>query len=175
MTHFSPAASILARCDAFHTLRPDGRPAAGDDGAPARRYHRGMIRILLRALIFLLSAALGLWVASLLLPDLTVTPSGFITAVVVFAVTQSVLSPFLAKVIARGAPAFLGGIGLVSTFVALWIASLFPGGLTIVGWQTWILAALVVWLVTALATLLLPLLLLREAKNKRTGAAGRTP
>ena len=131
-----------------------------------------MIRILLRALIFLLSATLGLWVASLVLEDLTLTPSGFLTAVVVFAVAQSVLSPFLAKVVARGAPAFLGGIGLVSTFVALWLASLFPGGLTIAGWQTWILAALVVWLVTALSTLLLPLLLLREAKDKRSATAG---
>lgn len=131
-----------------------------------------MIRILLRALIFLLSAALGLWVASLVLEDLTLTPSGLLTAVVVFAVAQSVLSPFLAKVVARGAPAFLGGIGLVSTFVALWLASLFPGGLTIAGWQTWILAALVVWLVTALSTLLLPLLLLREAKDKRSATAG---
>jgi len=134
-----------------------------------------MIRILLRALIFLLSAALGLWVASLVLPDLTVTASGFVTAAVVFAVAQSVLSPFLATVVARGAPAVLGGIGLVSTFVALWIASLFPGGLTIRGWQTWILAALVVWLVTAVAALLLPLLFLRETKNKRTGAANPTP
>ena len=134
-----------------------------------------MIRILLRALIFLLSAALGLWVASLVLPDLTLTASGFVTAAVVFAVAQSVLSPFLAKVIARGAPAFLGGIGLVSTFVALWIASLFPGGLTITGWQTWILAALVVWLLTAVATLLLPLVFLREAKDKHGVAARPTP
>lgn len=130
-----------------------------------------MIRLLLRALIFLLSAALGLWVSSLVLEDLTLTPSGFLTAVVVFAVAQSVLSPFLAKVVARGAPAFLGGIGLVSTFVALWLASLFPGGLTIEGWQTWILAALVVWLVTAVATLLLPLVLLRESRQKRGAPA----
>jgi len=134
-----------------------------------------MVRILLRALIFLLSAALGLWVASLVLPGLHVTPSGFLTAVVVFAVAQSVLSPFLARVVARGAPAFLGGIGLVSTFVALWIAALFPGGLTVQGWQTWILAALVVWLVTASATLLLPLVLLREAKQKRTGQSRPLP
>jgi uncharacterized membrane protein YvlD (DUF360 family) len=133
-----------------------------------------MIRILLRALVFLLSAALGLWVASLVLSDLTITPSGFLTAVVVFAVAQSVLAPFLAKVVARSAPAFLGGIGLVSTFFALWLASLFPGGITIAGWQTWILAALVVWLVTALATVLLPLVLLRDAKAKRTGTSGST-
>jgi len=158
-----------------YTDAPRAGERSGDDAAGRRRYHRGMIRILLRALIFLLSAALGLWVASLVLPDLTLTASGFVTAAVVFAVAQSVLSPFLAKVIARGAPAFLGGIGLVSTFVALWIASLFPGGLTITGWQTWILAALVVWLVTAAATLLLPLVFLRDARDRRTGAARPMP
>lgn len=134
-----------------------------------------MIRILLRALIFLLSAALGLWVASLVLDGLTITPTGFVTAVLVFAIAQSVLSPFLAKVVARGAPAFLGGIGLLSTVVALWLASLFPGGLTIEGWQTWVLAALVVWLVTALATLVLPLVMLRGAKEKRASAPRAVP
>jgi hypothetical protein len=59
-------------------------------------------------------------------------------------------------------PAFLGGVGLVSTFVALLIASVVASGLVITGWQTWLLATLVVWLVTALATVTLPLLFLRR-------------
>lgn len=138
-----------------------------------------MVRLLLRALVFLLSAALGLWVASLLLPDLSVTASGFITAVVVFAVLQSALSPVLAKVAARGAPAFLGGVGLVSTFFALWVASLLPGGITIRGWQTWALAALLVWLLTAVASILLPLVFLRNRANQNADGparrGGRTP
>ncbi|WP_166787858.1 hypothetical protein [Cryobacterium adonitolivorans] len=45
------------------------------------------------------------------------------------------------------------------------------GGLTIEGWQSWILAALVVWLSTAVATLLLPLVFLREAMDNRGEAA----
>lgn len=35
-------------------------------------------------------------------------------------------------------------------------------GLSITGWRTWILASLVVWLVTALATVLLPMFLLKD-------------
>ncbi|WP_345134122.1 hypothetical protein [Microbacterium laevaniformans] len=56
-----------------------------------------MITFLLRAAVFLASAAVGLIVA----------------------VLQSVLAPWLARVAQRNAPAFLGGIGIVSTFVAL--------------------------------------------------------
>ena len=128
-----------------------------------------MVLFLIRAVIFLVSAALGLLVASWVLDDFTVSTTGFGVAVVVFAVAQSVLSPFIAKMTARNAPAFLGGIGLLSTYVALLIASLFSDGLEISGVQTWILATLIVWLVTALATLLLPLIFLRnKVEDKRT-------
>ena len=69
------------------------------------------------------------------------------------------------------APAMLGGIGLVSTFVALLIASLVPGGLTITGISTWVLATLVVWIVTALGGWLLPLLLLKNRVSGRGSSA----
>ena len=122
---------------------------------------------LIRAVIFLVSAALGLLVASWVLDDVTVSSTGFAVAVVVFAVAQSVLSPFIAKMTARNAPAFLGGIGLLSTYVALLIASLVSDGLEISGVQTWILATLIVWLVTALATFLLPMVFLRNKVDER--------
>jgi NhaP-type Na+/H+ or K+/H+ antiporter len=73
----------------------------------------------------------------------------------------------------RYAPAFLGGIGLVSTFVALLLANLLTDGLQISGAVTWVLATLVVWLVTALGTLLLPLLLLKKATSGNGPAARR--
>ena len=132
-----------------------------------------MIRIIIRALIFLASAALGILAATWLLEgDFTVTAAGFIVAVAVFAVAQSVLSPFIAKMTARYAPAFLGGIGLLSTFVALALASLVPGGLTVSGVKAWILGTVIVWLVTALGTLLLPLIFLREKTDRaKTGNA----
>ena len=132
-----------------------------------------MIRLLIRALIFLVSAALGLLVAAWLLDgDFVLSASGFIVAVLVFTVAQSVLSPFIAKTTARFAPSFLGGIGLVSTLVALGLATLISDGLEISGATGWILGTVIVWLVTALGTLVLPMIFLKERASDRGRATG---
>jgi hypothetical protein len=129
-----------------------------------------MIRLLLNVVIALGSSAVGILVATWVLDDMTVEPSGFVVAVLVFTVAQAILSPFIMKVAARNAPAFLGGIGLVSTLVALVIANVFTDGLSISGATTWILASLIVWLVTALAAFFLPFVVLR---NRRQDGAPR--
>lgn len=121
-----------------------------------------MIRFLLRTAVFLGSSAIGLLVAAWLVPGVRVSASGFITAVVIFAVAQAILSPFFLKIASRYATAFLGGIGLISTLAALILASIFTRGLSISGIGSWIAATIVVWLVTALATLLLPVLVLKR-------------
>lgn len=133
-----------------------------------------VIRLLVRTLIFLGSAALGLVVAAQLLDDVEVTASGFITVVLIYAVIQSIISPFLARFAAKNATAFLGGVGLVATFVALVAATALGDSLTITGGVvTWISATVIVWLVTALATLLLPFALLKagveSARERRPG------
>lgn len=121
-----------------------------------------MIRLLIRMAIFLVSAALGLLVAAWLVDGVEVTAGGFIVAVVLFAVIQSILAPFIAKVTAKNASALLGGVGLLSTFVALWLTTLIGDSLTIDGGvSTWLIATLIVWLATALATLLLPIILVK--------------
>lgn len=130
---------------------------------------------LLRALIFLLSAAVGLVVADLVLPSFTIdwsNPLGFILAIVIFAVLQSILAPWLATVARRNAPALLGGIGIVSTFAALLITVVIPGaGLTIgTPWWTWVIAPVIVWLATALATWLLPALFIKKKVEDRRDA-----
>jgi len=125
-----------------------------------------MIMFLIRALIFLASAAIGLIVADLILEGFVIEWRnwwGFVLAIVIFAVLQSILAPWLARVAKRNAPAFLGGIGIVSTFVALVVVVLIPGaGLRIEDLVSWILAPVVVWLVTALATLLLPMIFIKK-------------
>lgn len=141
-----------------------------------------MVRILVRALVFFGSAALGLLAASLILDGVRVTASGFVVTAVIYAVAQSVLSPFLYKLTFANARAFLGGIGIVSAFVALLVASLLGSSLTISGGPgTWVLAALIVWLVTAVATLLLPLALVKagvqsarddDKKDRQPGPLG---
>jgi uncharacterized membrane protein YvlD (DUF360 family) len=120
-----------------------------------------MLRFLVRLAIYLGTAALALFIASLILPGFRLSVSGFLIAIGVFALAQNILTPFIVNMARKYAPAVLGGIGLVSTFVALLIASFFPGGITLTGIDTWVLASLIVWLVTALGGWLLPLLLLR--------------
>ena len=136
-----------------------------------------MIRLLLRAVVFLASAAIGLIVASLVLDDVTVTTEGFLLVVVIFAVIQSVISPFLARVAAKNATALLGGVGLLATFVALLVVTLWGDAITIDGGVgTWIAATVIVWLATALATMLLPFLfLIGRRKGKDAGAANDGP
>ncbi|VEG58244.1 Membrane protein of uncharacterised function [Mycolicibacterium aurum] len=127
-----------------------------------------MIRLVLRVAVFLGSSAIGLLVAGWLVPGVSLSVLGFITAVVIFTVAQAILSPFFLKMASRYASAFLGGIGLVSTFAALLLASLLSNGLSIRGIGSWIAATVVVWLVTALATVVLPVLVLREKKKPAT-------
>src|SRR6188472_2822723 len=131
-----------------------------------------MIRFLVRTAIFLVSAAIGLLVTAQFVDGVEVTAGGFLLAVVLFAVIQSILSPFIAKVTAKNASALLGGVGLLSTFVALWLTTLVGDSLTIDGGVgTWLTATVIVWLATALATLLIPFVLVKagvEAARART-------
>jgi len=127
-----------------------------------------MVRFLLRAVVFLGSSAIGLLVAAWLVPGMSVSASGFITAVVLFSLAQAILSPFILKMASRYASAFLGGIGLVSTLVALILASVLTHGLTIRGVGSWVAATVLVWLVTALATLLLPVLVVRKKLDSKS-------
>jgi len=75
--------------------------------------------------------------------------NGFLAAVVVFTVAQAILAPFVFSMARKYASALLGGIGLVSTFLALWVATLFPGGIEVQG-LGWVLAPLLIWIITAL-------------------------
>lgn len=120
-----------------------------------------MIRMLIRAAVFFASAALGILVASWVLDDVRIQVSGFLAVVVIYSVIQLVISPFVMKMAARHATAFLGGSGLVATFLALLVAVAWGDALSISGVGTWIAATVVVWLTTALATLALPFLLVK--------------
>jgi uncharacterized membrane protein YvlD (DUF360 family) len=128
-----------------------------------------MIAFLIRSAIFLASAALGLWVASLLVEGFDLTASGFLVAVLVFALLQSILSPWILTMTRRYASALTGGVGLISTFIGLWVATLVGDGLSIDGAQAWLFGGVVVWIVTMLGTLLLPLVLVKKAVRQDRG------
>lgn len=120
-----------------------------------------MIRLLVRALILLIAAAIGLLVAVSVVDGMSVSATSFIVVVVLFAVIQSVLAPFFARIAHRNAPALLGGVGLITTFVSLLITSWVSDGLTISGTSAWIEATLIVWIVTMLAALIVPVVLVK--------------
>ncbi|WP_194422184.1 phage holin family protein [Microbacterium abyssi] len=131
-----------------------------------------MITFLFRTVMYLASAGLGLIVADLALEGFRIQWNqwwGFVICIVIFAILQSVLSPWIAKLADRYAPVLLGGIGIFSTLIALIVVVLLPiGGLRITDAAGWILGSVIVWLITALGSVLLPLIFLkREAKERR--------
>ncbi|GED09282.1 phage holin family protein [Cellulosimicrobium cellulans] len=126
-----------------------------------------MIRFLLSFAINVVLAAVGLLVASSLFDGVTVHASGFVVAVLIFAVAQAILAPFVFNVARKYASAILGGIGLVSTFLALWVATLIGDGLEISGASTWIGVTVVVWLIGALGGWFLGWLVLTRWWDRR--------
>lgn len=129
-----------------------------------------MITFLFRALMYVVSAGLGLIAADLLLDGFQIQWDkwwGFVVCIVIFAVLQSVLAPWVSKIADRYAPVLMGGIGIFSTLIALVVVVLLPiGGLRIVDVTGWLLGAVIVWLVTAVGSVLLPLIFLRKKVEK---------
>ncbi|KQR45199.1 hypothetical protein ASF87_13115 [Microbacterium sp. Leaf161] len=129
-----------------------------------------MITLLFRALMYLVSAGLGLIAADLLLEGFQIEWDkwwGFVICIVIFAILQSVLAPWVSRMADRYAPVLMGGIGIFSTLIALVIVVLLPiGGLRIVDLSGWMLGSVIVWLITALGSVLLPLIFLRKKVDK---------
>lgn len=121
-----------------------------------------MRQILLRAVVVLGSWAIGLLVAAWVVPEVSLSVSGYIVAVVVFSLVHAILSVFIVKLPHEWASLLLGGTGLVLTIVALRLASVLTDGLTIRGGASWVAATVVVWLVTTVGAISLPELFARE-------------
>lgn len=129
-----------------------------------------MITFLFRALLYVVSAAIGLIVADLLLEGFQIQWDrwwGFVICILIFAILQSVLAPWVSKIADRYAPVLMGGIGIFSTLIALIVVVLLPiGGLRIVDLTGWLLGSVIVWLITALGSVLLPLIFIRKKVEK---------
>ena len=126
-----------------------------------------MIRFLIRTAVFFASALIGLFVADMILADLSVAGESYILVAIIFALIQALISPLMFKTVHRNASAFTGGVGLISTLVALIATVILTSGLSITGLTTWILAALIVWLAGAIAAFLLPLIFLKRTVQER--------
>ncbi len=128
-----------------------------------------MIRFLVRTAIVLVGGAVGLIVASLVFDGFSIDVTGFIVSLIIFTVTVALMTPFLESTLRRNqsTSAALGGVALISTFVALLITDVFTDGLDISGISTWIGATVVVWLASLLAVFILPYLGLKKYLEER--------
>ncbi len=109
-----------------------------------------MYRLLYIFATNLVASAFGMLLAHVFLGStVRVRLFGFITAVVVFTVVQTILTPLITKMVSKHSALVLAAVGLFSTFLALMIATMFPGGIRIYG-RGWLSATLLLWAVTAI-------------------------
>lgn len=121
-----------------------------------------MIRMLVSLLIQLAASAIGLIVAAVILDDMTLSGSAFIIAVAIFTLTTAIVNPFVMKMAVKQAQALLGASALITTFIGLLVTHLLSDGLSIRGLSTWLFATLVVWLVSLLAAVFIPIILVKR-------------
>ena len=124
--------------------------------------------MLIRIGIHLLANAIGLIVAAWILEGMTITGAAFVIAVLIFTAVEVVADPLVTKIAITSLPALRGGVALVTTFLGLLITTWLSSGLQIDGVRTWVLATLVVWLAALIADLLLPVILVKKAVDRRT-------
>jgi uncharacterized membrane protein YvlD (DUF360 family) len=122
---------------------------------------------LIRIGLVLAGNALGLWIASLVLSDdMSVSGAAFIIAVVIFSALTLILEPIVSRLTDKYAEALTGGRALISTALALVLTAWISDGLSIDGFGTWLLATVIVWLVTAIVGVVLARLFLKNAVEK---------
>ena len=130
------------------------------------------MKLVVRTLISVLGNAVGLIVAAIVLEKMTVSGAAFIVAVLIFTAVTAIATPFLASVARKSAAPLLGAVALLSTLVGLIITHLVSKGLSISGLSTWIAGSVIVWLVSLVAVILLPLILVKmglEAARDHNG------
>ncbi len=125
-----------------------------------------MFRLLARFTLNLLSNALGLIAAALLLDGFSVDVTSFIVAVLIFTLSTAVLGPFIMSVALKSASYLMGGIALITTLVGLIITSLLSSGISISGVSTWVIATLVIWIFSIVGNIVLPLFLFKKTLQK---------
>lgn len=132
-----------------------------------------MIRLLARLVISILADAVGLAAAAIILDGFSISGVAFVSAVLIFALSTTLLGPFIAKVAMTQANYLMGGIALVTTLVGLLITNIFSTGIRIQGLSSWILATLIVWIFAMIGNIILPLIIFRKtlAKNRENPAA----
>ena len=106
-----------------------------------------MPRFLLGWILGLGGAAIGLLLSALLLGDMFQINglTGFIVSLVIYALLSAFFTWLVFRLIFRHAGSIVALTGLISTFFALLVTSIFTRGLDINGWG-WLWGPLIMWL-----------------------------
>ncbi|MEM9745788.1 MAG: hypothetical protein AAF945_03760 [Actinomycetota bacterium] len=128
-----------------------------------------MVRFLISVGIALLTNAIALVVAALVLDDMSLEFSGFIVAVIIFTGVYALAQPFLTQQALSRASALRGGVALIATLVSLIVTAIISDSLQIDGLTTWLLAMLIVWIAALIGAWLLPLVLLKRVLDDDEG------
>ncbi len=132
------------------------------------RYLLAMIRFLIRLVVWFAAAFVGIVAADIFLSGFSVSGwTSYVIVAAIFAIIQSLIAPMMNQYTERNARMFSGGVGIFATLIALFVTNLISGALTISGFGTWVLAALIVWLFGALAAFILPFFLVKKVVNER--------
>ena len=117
-----------------------------------------MRRTVISLAILLVANAIGLIIAAAVLDKVELDWAAFIFALIIFTIVEAIALPGVRKVAESKAPAISGGVALIATYVALLITDILSDGLDIEGIGTWILATLIVWICTMVASLVLQMI-----------------
>lgn len=124
--------------------------------------------IVVSAVVYVAANAIGLLAAAVLLDDLSVNGTAFVTAVVLFTAVEVVARPLLTQIAVKHAGALVGGTALVATLIGLVVTTWLSDGLHIRGAMTWVMATVIVWAAALLAGFGLRALVVKRAASTAT-------
>ncbi len=126
-----------------------------------------MLRLLASTCLYVLGNAIGIFVAAQVLPGFTIDFWSLLIVACVFTVIVVVMTPLLVKISIQHVPQMSGGVALVAILVGLIGTSMLSDGLSITGATTWILAPFIIWIISLIAGLVLPLFLFKKVLEKK--------
>ncbi len=124
-----------------------------------------MIRLALSILATIIANAVGLLLATALLPGFTIDAISFVVVLLVFTGVMILTGPLITKIAVTSVPQIRGSISLVSVFFGLKVTEWLMPGFDMGGLSNWLAATLLVWLGSLIAEILLPIYVFKQLRN----------
>lgn len=124
-----------------------------------------MIRLVLSILATIIANAVGLLLATALLPGFTIDAVSFAVVLLVFTGVMILTGPLVTKIAITSMPQIRGSISLVSVFFGLKVTEWLMPGFDMGGLSNWLAATLLVWLGSLIAEILLPIYVFKQLRN----------